>query len=562
MVSKVEGKLDVRVVAGRELPRRGIFGRRDSAVELMLGTVNKRTQVDKKGGASPQWNDRVSFTVSGLGKTQLHVSAIEIESAVSHKVIGSCVIDLTRIFVEEEVDSWYALKYGEKAAGDLYLEFTFTPKGGRKNLPKDPLADEEDNPLFLSAPKSQLRNDTVASAPSLLQESAPRLDARPNSIAHPISAVAPIALRPSVSDMRPYSSASMHNPDLAVKYANKHGTKPLPAAPAAGMPMSMADPTMTMAAGHSPMMGYDQTILPGQVAYISQQQQQQPLLQQQQQQQQQFQQQIPVQVQPGMMVSAVSTQQIQQQQEPALMNLFAPPTYVDDGSAMGQPMAYSTVYVSAGADQTMMQQASMPAKNLPLPPSQLSGTPQMINGQLVMVVDPASMAFNPQQQQQQQPQIISPPYTANNDYQMDPMQQAIPPVGYAYAQVPAGSVPDMNGAYQQQYAMPQQDIYQSQVFVQQFQQGMQPQLSQQQQQQFIQQQHQPMVTYVSGGYQPGQQIIYDQQPQIIYVTQAPTGAEPSAPMMNFDGSQPQYIHQSQPQQHQQYVNAPGNFYGN
>ncbi|KAJ2858519.1 hypothetical protein J3B02_000109 [Coemansia erecta] len=553
MVSKVEGKLDVQVVAGRELPRRSLFGRRDSAVELMLGTVNKRTQVDKKGGSSPQWNDRVSFTVSGLGKSQLHVTAIEIESAVSHKVIGSCVIDLTRIFVEEEVDSWYTLKHNDKPAGDVYLEFTFTPKGGRKNIRKDPLANEEDNPLFQSAPKPQHANDTVASAPSLLQDPTTRLDARPNSIAHPVSAVAPIAMRPSVSDMRPYSSASMHNPDLAIKYANKHGTKPLPAAPqvsgSAPMTMAMADPAMTMAVGQSPMMGYDQTILPGQASYINQQQLQQ--------QQQSFQQSIPVPMQSGAMVSAISTQQMQQQ-EPALMNLFAPPTYADDASAMAQPVVYTQAcnpaYVSSDVDQPMMQQMMVPAKNLPLPPGQLTGTPQMINGQLVMVVDPAvSIASNPQ------PQIISPPYTANNDYQMDPMQQVIP-AGYSYAQVPAGSVPDIAGAYQH-YPMPQHEIYQSQVFVQ-------PQLQQQQQQQ----QQQPMVTFVGGGYQPGHQIVYDQPPQIIYVTQAPAGAEPSAPIMNFDGSQSQYIHQSQPQQlqpqqlqpqqyHHQYVNAPGNFYG-
>ncbi|KAJ1648542.1 hypothetical protein LPJ64_000240 [Coemansia asiatica] len=544
MVSKVEGKLDVQVVAGRELPRRSLFGRRDSAVELMLGTVNKRTQVDKKGGSSPQWNDRVSFTVSGLGKSQLHVTAIEIESAVSHKVIGSCVIDLTRIFVEEE--------HNDKPAGDVYLEFTFTPKGGRKNIRKDPLANEEDNPLFQSAPKPQHANDTVASAPSLLQDPTTRLDARPNSIAHPVSAVAPIAMRPSVSDMRPYSSASMHNPDLAIKYANKHGTKPLPAAPqvsgSAPMTMAMADPAMTMAVGQSPMMGYDQTILPGQASYINQQQLQQ--------QQQSFQQSIPVPMQSGAMVSAISTQQMQQQ-EPALMNLFAPPTYADDASAMAQPVVYTQAcnpaYVSSDVDQPMMQQMMVPAKNLPLPPGQLTGTPQMINGQLVMVVDPAvSIASNPQ------PQIISPPYTANNDYQMDPMQQVIP-AGYSYAQVPAGSVPDIAGAYQH-YPMPQHEIYQSQVFVQ-------PQLQQQQQQQ-----QQPMVTFVGGGYQPGHQIVYDQPPQIIYVTQAPAGAEPSAPIMNFDGSQSQYIHQSQPQQlqpqqlqpqqyHHQYVNAPGNFYG-
>ncbi|KAJ2286727.1 hypothetical protein IWW55_006900, partial [Coemansia sp. RSA 2706] len=99
-----EGRLEVQVVAGRNIPRRSRFGRGDSLVALTLGTSTKQTQVDKKGGSAPRWNDRLSFLVSGLGKTQLHITAVEIEGSVNQKKIGSCVVDLTKVFVEEEVD--------------------------------------------------------------------------------------------------------------------------------------------------------------------------------------------------------------------------------------------------------------------------------------------------------------------------------------------------------------------------------------------------------------------------------------------------------------------------
>ncbi|KAJ1722756.1 hypothetical protein LPJ53_002854 [Coemansia erecta] len=542
---KVEGKLDVQVVAGRELPRRSLFGRRDSAVDLKLGTVNKRTQIDKKGGASPQWNDRVSFTVSGLGKSQLQVTAVEIESTVSSKTIGTCVVDLAKVFVEEEVDGWYTLKYNDKPAGDVYLELTFTPKDGRKNIRKDPLADI-DSPMFHTEPKLPRANDTVASAPSMLQEPKLPAESRPSPHLTPASLAAPIAMRPSMSDMRPYSSASMHNPELAIKYANKHGIKPLPPAPSPGMPMSMTESAVPMAA-QNPMMGYDQTILPGQVPYMNQHQ-------------------IPPQSfnqTPNMGMSPAQQQQQQfqpqpqlQHQEPALMNLFAPPIYVDDGSAMAQPQvamaptpAYNPAYNPAvySAEQSMAQ--SFPGKSLPMPP-----------GQQMMVMDPNAMA-------PQQVMMMSPPMS------MSGPAQVLVPGGYVYSQ---GFAPDMMAA-QPQYMVPPQS-FSDPMYAQQIPSSLPPQQQRVEGVQ-MQQMQQPMVTYVSSGYQQGQQIIYDQhqQPynmqyggqvqqqqhqqqqqqhqQVVYVGQGGMMVEPTAPMMSFDNSQPQYVH-SQPQY------APGNSYGN
>ncbi|KAJ1901616.1 hypothetical protein LPJ66_000641 [Kickxella alabastrina] len=555
----IEGRLEVQVVSGRELPRRSLFGRRDSAVELLLGTSTRRTQVDKKGGSSPQWNDRVSFIISGHGKTQMQVQALEIESSISSKVIGSCVIDLNKVFVEEEVDGWYTLKYQDKSAGDVYLELTFTPKGGRKRLPKDPLADEDENPVFHTEPKVKRMNDAIASAPSLLHDAPPMGDAKPSPQMLSASAIMPITMRPSMSDMRPYSSASMHNPDLANKYANKHGIKPLPPAPtAASLPMGGA----VLAGLQSSMGGYDQTILPGQVPFANQQQQPQRLSygSETSTMYPQSQQMIPG---ASMALAHMQQGQQQQQQEPALMNLFAPPTYIDDNTSMApsaQPYnpAFNPTFAATGAEH--MMQTSAPAKHLPLPPGQaVTGVPMVM-----MMVDSNGMVIGQQQ-------MMSPPY--GNEYQMEPMQMMAS--GYAYAQVPV-STPDMMNPNQHQYqqqqfmtpqqqqhemyespmpmqqsnmVMPQQQVYPQQQYVQH-----NPQFVQQQQQQFVQQpmQMQPMVGYAQPGYQ---QMAFEQQ-QPVYTNQTGVVLEPSAPMMIYDNAQGQYMHP------QQYANAPGTPYSN
>ncbi|KAJ2833988.1 hypothetical protein FBU31_001835, partial [Coemansia sp. 'formosensis'] len=435
MVHQYEGRLEIQVVAGRELPKRGLFGRQDSAVELSLGTSKKRTQVDKKGGANPEWNDHVIFTVAGLGKTQLLVRAVEVESSVSAKDIGSCVIDLVKIFEEEEVDGWYALKFKEKPAGDVYLEFTFTPKTGRKRLHVEPPRDEEEDDIRLQiAPKASNISAATASAPSL--PPAPYVGmtlGRPQSAVVgtsgsqtvPAGGLAALGNRPSTSDLRPYSSASMYNPELAIKYANKHGKKPLPAAPSpATMSMGFDNSGgIPPASQHLPQQGYDQTMMPGQFPQVSQQHQQQcayppplpPQLQDQQQYQQLPQQQQqtlpygnamrPVSLDSGIAMGTIlpPNQQLTQQlnqyqqqqqmyqpqqqqyqqyqqyppQEPPLMNLFAPPPGAESSPqskvlpnppSLSETPTFTPAYNPAFANNASQPQQYQPAKTLPAPP--------------------------------------------------------------------------------------------------------------------------------------------------------------------------------------------------
>ncbi|KAJ2448711.1 hypothetical protein GGF42_005010, partial [Coemansia sp. RSA 2424] len=441
MGHQYEGRLEIQVVAGRDLPKRGVLGRQNPAVELSLGTTKKRTQVDKKGGANPEWNDHVIFTVAGLGKTQLLVRAVEVESSVSAKDIGSCVIDLVKIFEEEEVDGWYALKSKDKPAGDVYLEFTFTPKTGRKRVHAEPPRDEEDDIRLQVAPKAGNPLATTASAPSLppapyvgmaMGRPQSAISALSGSQTVPAGGLAALGNRPSTSDLRPYSSASMYNPDLAIKYANKHGKKPLPYAPSpAATSMGFDNSVLPPASQQQlPMQDYDQTMMPGQFLPINQQQQQYAQLppQQQQQQyqqlpppQQQHQQQMlpygigarPMSLDSGMAMGTMhmenvllqqqlsqyqqqqqqlqpqyhqqqqQQQQVYQQQyqpqEPPLMNLFAPPPGTESlpqSKTLPNPPqpvtpTFTPAYNPAFANNAAsQQQQAQPGKTLPAPPPQ------------------------------------------------------------------------------------------------------------------------------------------------------------------------------------------------
>ncbi|KAJ1849706.1 hypothetical protein LPJ70_000303 [Coemansia sp. RSA 2708] len=561
-----EGRLEVQVVAGRNIPRRSRFGRGDSLVALTLGTSTKQTQVDKKGGSAPRWNDRLSFLVSGLGKTQLHITAVEIEGSVNQKKIGSCVVDLTKVFVEEEVDGWYSLTLGDKPMGDVYIEFTYTPKGGRKQPSKAHASeDEEEDMAFMVEPKqSRANSSTVASAPAMLQK-----DSRPptsGSISStgpvPGSVAANVHMRPSMSDLRPYSSASMHSSELANKYAQKHGTKPLPAAPT----MSAPPPGFEGNSGgfQSQMSMYDQTLMPGQLPYA--QVQQRPMSYGGET--------LPAQYQGTMAplpVSGYQQQPLQQQQQPLqmqtqesqLMTLFAPPGAPDQPpKALPDPPATTPAYNPAfnpaynpaynpgyanEADMQMAPQQSSMHSSLPVPVIADNGRPMSAMSVAAQPIAISQMGANELYASQQPMQFAG--YAGDG-------QQLMQHSGVAYGSVPVQMTVTSPVQYPNQLA-PAYDPYMSAqsyatdpamsqaAFQPQYAQSLPPQQPPQQQQ-FVQyQQQQPMV-YANVDYsQYQQQMVYAGQP--VYVDQA------GVPLSGMQGG---YM---PPQQQQMY--APGNAYG-
>ncbi|KAJ1989898.1 hypothetical protein H4R33_001896 [Dimargaris cristalligena] len=124
------GTLQIYVAEGRNLPNRDFFGKQDPFLEFTLGNISKRTRVDKKGGCNPKWKEDVFLDVP-QGVQNLAMKCCD-RDVSSNDDIGSSSIDLFRIFEEEEVHSWYKMQRKGKFAGEIYLEFTYTPTTGRK----------------------------------------------------------------------------------------------------------------------------------------------------------------------------------------------------------------------------------------------------------------------------------------------------------------------------------------------------------------------------------------------------------------------------------------------
>ncbi|KAJ2852295.1 hypothetical protein IWW36_000438 [Coemansia brasiliensis] len=563
-----EGRLEIQVVAGRNIPRRSRIGRGDSLVSMTLGTSTKQTRIDKKGGSSPQWNDRISFLISGLGKNQLHVTAYEIEASLNQRKIGSCVVDLAKIFAEEEVDGWFTLTNGEKSMGDVYIEFTFTPKGGRKRPSKAQMDEEDEDITFLVEPKTnKSSNGTVASAPAMIEQDKPSTSSIGGMTPVSSSLSANVQLRPSMSDLRPYSSASMHSSELANKYAQKHGTKPLPAAPNMSAPISGYDAGYP--GGFQPQApgGYDDTLMPGQIPFA--QVQQRPMSYGGES--------LPMQYQGTIGSMALPAQQQQQQQ---LMTLFAPPSAPEQPhKALPEPPAsnpaynpaynpdynpdYNPAYNPAFVSDMDAQQQSVGHSSLPVPAngrpvSAMSATqqpmfnPQMADTSMCPPQQPVQYASYPSAINQQpmgsisysynsmpaQVAIASPEqYRSSSAYDpyMQPQPYA-PDMAMSHPQYAQQQPQPINPQYSQQPQQPMMDPqypHQPQQFVQ------QPQQFQQ-----VVPQSQPQIVYTNADYSLNQQpMAYMGQP--IYVDQA------GVPVANAQGN---YIPQQQ-------MYAPGNTYG-
>ncbi|PVU87490.1 hypothetical protein BB560_006479, partial [Smittium megazygosporum] len=121
-----EGHLQVCIIQAKNLPLSERFTKKDLCVELTVGNAKKTTLTTNKGGYNPIWKDTVHFKIAGIGKSSMLLRVKE-GGKITSDELCSCAIDLTRVFEDEEFDGWYPLLKRDKAAGFIYLEFTFTP---------------------------------------------------------------------------------------------------------------------------------------------------------------------------------------------------------------------------------------------------------------------------------------------------------------------------------------------------------------------------------------------------------------------------------------------------
>jgi hypothetical protein len=104
------------------------FGKQDPYVVLKCGEhAQFRTKVCRDGGTAPTWNERFTFPIQ-RGERELHVRIWNSNTLTSDKCIGSCVVELDKVFKDEYDDvEVMVVDVKGRQAGLLNVILTFTP---------------------------------------------------------------------------------------------------------------------------------------------------------------------------------------------------------------------------------------------------------------------------------------------------------------------------------------------------------------------------------------------------------------------------------------------------
>ncbi|KAH0533933.1 hypothetical protein FGG08_007451 [Glutinoglossum americanum] len=120
------GTLVVIVDRARNLPNRKKIGKQDPYCAARLGKEAKKTEVDKRGGQTPKWDQELRFVVhDSADYQQLKVSVFNDDKKT--ELIGETWVSLESVVVPGggQNDLWHTLNCKGKYAGDIRIELTY-----------------------------------------------------------------------------------------------------------------------------------------------------------------------------------------------------------------------------------------------------------------------------------------------------------------------------------------------------------------------------------------------------------------------------------------------------
>ncbi|KAH0551540.1 hypothetical protein GP486_007243 [Trichoglossum hirsutum] len=120
------GTLVVIVDRAKNLPNRKKIGKQDPYCAARLGKEAKKTEVDKRGGQTPKWDQELRFVVhDSADYYQLKVSVFNDDKKT--ELIGETWISLETVVVPGggQSDLWHNLNCKGKYAGDIRIEMTY-----------------------------------------------------------------------------------------------------------------------------------------------------------------------------------------------------------------------------------------------------------------------------------------------------------------------------------------------------------------------------------------------------------------------------------------------------
>jgi hypothetical protein len=94
---------------------------------FVLGTQRYNSQICKKGGKHPVWNDSITIPIANENK--ILVELMDKDKITKDDVIGSFMLDINELASQQHINKWYPLFYKNKPAGEILLDADFSGQG-------------------------------------------------------------------------------------------------------------------------------------------------------------------------------------------------------------------------------------------------------------------------------------------------------------------------------------------------------------------------------------------------------------------------------------------------
>ncbi|KAL5525525.1 hypothetical protein ACEPAG_6861 [Sanghuangporus baumii] len=125
------GVLVVVVLKARNLPDKHTFSKQDPYAVIQLGPFKEQTQIDKRGGQHPVWDEDLHLKV--LSQETKENRTLKVSSYAKEpkgdELIGVGEVDIKETLKTGEFDDWVKLEIDGTYRGEVYLELTFFAAG-------------------------------------------------------------------------------------------------------------------------------------------------------------------------------------------------------------------------------------------------------------------------------------------------------------------------------------------------------------------------------------------------------------------------------------------------
>ncbi|EJD07090.1 uncharacterized protein FOMMEDRAFT_77011, partial [Fomitiporia mediterranea MF3/22] len=150
------GTLVVVVLKARNLPDKHTFTKQDPYAVVELGPCKVQTQIDKRGGQHPVWDQDLHVKVleADTKKNRIMKVSCYAKEPKGDDLIGSGEVDITETLSTGEFDDWIKFETNGAYRGEIYLEMTFFAAGPPPSLARRPSKLEPSERLWRPAQTS------------------------------------------------------------------------------------------------------------------------------------------------------------------------------------------------------------------------------------------------------------------------------------------------------------------------------------------------------------------------------------------------------------------------